>query len=116
VFEQVREDVDKIIEMIDTPIKGFGPCVVMVIHPNADDRLYGPFRNGTEAMRWVHTQRYVRLESMGVLPLRTPDRERSYGDLWNPFETQEDLVLEFPESVYDWWQSGPSSEEESSDT
>lgn len=110
-MEFIREDVNAIIDMIDTPVKGFGPCVVMVIHPNADDRMYGPFRNGTDAMRWMHSQRHVGLNAMGVLPLRTPDRDRSYNDFWYPYETQEALLLEFPESVYDWWRSDVGNDE-----
>ncbi|NDE01408.1 MAG: hypothetical protein EBZ91_06585 [Gammaproteobacteria bacterium] len=104
-MELLRNQIVEMVEAIETPIKGYGPCVVMVFQPDSDDRLYGPFKSGMDALVWAHSQRYVPIERFGVMPLRTPDRKRDYNDFWQMFETQESLMAEFPESVYDWWRT-----------
>ena len=70
------------------------PCVVILRHPDGNDKFYGPFRGLDEANEWCAEQ--VKQEFNGtfiVMPMRSPWMTRSYLDWWTP-----DYVLS-PETV-----------------
>lgn len=54
----------------------------LVAQINAGEKLYGPFRNGIEAMAWRAKQPSD--VSISFRPLRNPDVERTLNDFYQP--------------------------------
>ena len=71
------------IEDIDTPL---------VAQINAGEKLYGPFRNGREALEWRAKQPSDVVISFR--PLRNPNVERTLNDFYQPLY-MEDEAREF---------------------
>jgi len=61
------------IEEIDTPL---------IAQVNAGEKLYGPFRNGKEALEWLAKQPSDVVISFR--PLRNPNVERTLNDFYMP--------------------------------
>lgn len=71
------------VEDIDTPL---------VAQINAGEKLYGPFRNGREALEWRAKQPLDVVISFR--PLRNPNVERTLNDFYQPLY-MEDEAREF---------------------
>jgi hypothetical protein len=60
------------------------PMIVEVMSGH-ERRAYGPFISGLEAQEWCDRQYKDGFTgSFSLIPLRTPDRQRSYADWWTP--------------------------------
>lgn len=77
------------IEDIHTPL---------VAQINAGEKLYGPFRNGKEALEWRAKQPLDVLISFR--PLRNPNVERTLNDFYKPLY-MEDEAREFDAPIDD---------------
>jgi len=70
--------------------------MIVVVSTRHENRYYGPFRNGVEAQAWCQEQEKAGgPERYGMLPLRTPNLDRSYDDWWTPDQFRsDDRILE----------------------
>jgi len=63
----------------------FGACVCVVHMPNQNiDRFYGPFACESDARDWARSQSGHPHVTIGVMPLRRTDIDRTYDDFFNP--------------------------------
>lgn len=66
--------------------KRFGKCIVFLPTPGVVNRFYGPFDNEDEARKWIAEQEKLGARSMGIIPLRRTDIERTHDDFYTPLK------------------------------
>lgn len=64
----------------------FGKCIVFLPTPGIINRFYGPFENEDAAREWITEQEKNGARSMGIIPLRRTDIERSHDDFYTPLK------------------------------
>lgn len=76
----------------DSPLATSVPCVVeLSIGAGAEVRMYGPFPSLLDAQDWCARQV---VSSFRIIPLRRTDKERTYGEWYDPQTHDINLVID----------------------
>ena len=64
----------------------FGKCIVFLPTPGIINRFYGPFEYEDDARIWIAEQEMIGARSMGIIPLRRTDIQRTHDDFYTPLK------------------------------